>query len=389
MFVLITQAQVYTPEYAGALDVLIGGGKILTIQDKLKVSDLSSWEVHHIDGSNMRLVPGGIDPHVHIAGAGGEGGPATRTAEMPLRDLLEGGITSVVGCLGTDGITRDVESVLMKAKSLREEGISAWIYTGAYQVPPPTITGTPARDLALIEEVIGVGEIALSDHRSSFPTMQELIRLTSDARVAAMLAGKAGVINIHMGDAPQPFEPILQVVNNSVLPLKQFYPTHCNRNKEIYTASKKYGKEGYVDLTSSSYPYFQDVEVRPSKAVRGLMEAGVPLQHITLSSDANGSLPAFDALGNLVRLEKGKPSANLHELKDMVEQEKIPMETAIQTVSTNAAKILKLKGKGMIQSGFDADLILLDAHYNIRYLIARGQIMVDDYKTIRKGHYDA
>jgi beta-aspartyl-dipeptidase (metallo-type) len=334
------------------------------------------------------MVPGIIDPHVHIAGAGGEGGPVTRTPEMPLRDLLEGGVTTVIGCLGTDGITRDVRSVLMKVKALREEGVSSWMYTGSYQVPPPSVTGDYAKDVALIDEVIGVGEIALSDHRSSTPSTAELIKLTEHTRVAGMLAGKAGIVNIHMGDAKNPFQPLYDAVNSSELPLTQFYPTHCNRNENIFKDAKEFGKKGYVDMTSSSYPFFPDEEVKPSKGIKELLEAGVPIEHITISSDANGSLPQFDEKGNLVKLERGKPEANLKEIADAVNQDKLPLETAIKTVTSSVADILKLKRKGYIQTGFDADCILLDEDFKIKELISNGTLMVDNYKIIQRSAFE-
>ncbi len=388
MLVVIEQVSLYMPEYVGKKDVLVAAGKIAAVEDKIDLSSLRGVDIDQVDGSGLVMVPGLVDSHVHIAGAGGEGGPATRTGEIPLKELLEAGVSSVVGCLGTDGITRDVRSVLMKVKALRELGLSGWMYTGAYQVPPPSITGDSARDVALIEEVIGAGEIALSDHRSSHPCADALIKLASEVRVAGMLAGKAGIINVHLGDAPHPFQPLYQAVENSQLPLKQFYPTHCNRNNQIYLEAKTYGRKGYLDLTSSAYPYFKEDEVKPSRAVKGLLEAGIPLEHISISSDANGSLPAFDARGNLIRLEKGKPKASLQEIKDMVEQEKIPLEQAIQTVSTTPAAILKLKGKGRLQPGFDADGLLLDRDLNIRYMLANGKMMIKDYQIIRKAHYE-
>lgn len=262
------------------------------------------------------------------------------------------------------------------------------MYTGAYQVPPPSITGDYAKDVALIDEVIGVGELALSDHRSSTPTTAELIKLTEHTRVAGMLAGKAGIVNIHMGDAKNPFQPLYDAVNYSELPLKQFYPTHCNRNADIFEEAKEYGKKGYVDLTSSSYPFFPDEEVKPSRAIKELLEAGVPVEHITISSDANGSLPQFDKNGNLVKLERGKPEANLKEIADAVNQDNLPLETAIRTLTSSVAGILKLRGKGYIQPGYDADCILLDKDFKIRELISNGVLMVENYRIIKKSAFE-
>jgi len=387
-FLLITQAEVYSPDFIGVKDILISGSRIIAISDKIDIGTLKNLDVYTINAKGKKIIPGLIDAHVHIAGAGGEGGPSTRTPEMQISQMLAGGITTVIGCLGTDGVTRIPDSVLMKVKSLRVEGVSAWMYTGSYQVPTPTITGSIDRDLALIEEVIGVGEIALSDHRSSCPSTRELIRIAEQARVGGMLGGKAGIVNIHLGDALKPFNPIIDAVNQSELRFKQFYPTHCNRNTYIFEDAKTYGKEGYVDLTTSSYPYFPDEEVKPSKAIIDLMSAGVPLEHITMTSDGNGSLPRFDDKGELVRLDMGQPMSIFTEMIDAVTQEKLPLESAVKVITSNVAQILKLKTKGRIQVNFDADLVILNNDYTINDVIAKGVHMVKDSKALFKGTYE-
>ncbi|MEA5109190.1 Isoaspartyl dipeptidase [bioreactor metagenome] len=387
MMLLIKNAAVYSPENKGKNDVLIAAGKIISIASLIEVPE--SLGVKIVDADGLMLTPGFIDAHVHIAGAGGEGGPASRTPELQLSDMIKAGVTTVVGCLGTDGITRSVESVLMKVKSLRAEGVSAWMYTGSYQVPIPTITGDIARDIALIEEVIGVGEVAVSDHRSSLPTVEELSRVAAHARVAGMISGKAGIVNIHLGDAKDPFRPLYKVVENSELTLRQFIPTHINRNEYIFEDAKQYAIQGYVDITTSSYPYFPEYEIKPSSALRQLLDAGVPAEHITFTSDACGSLPGFDPVsGDLVRLESGLPASNLTELRDAVLDEKIPLETALQVLTSNPARILKLKRKGKIAQGLDADLLLLNQNFEIHSVYALGVSLMENYKILKKGTYE-
>jgi len=383
---LIRNAVVYAPDFLGKKEVLIGGDTILGISDKIELARGIDTEV--VDAKGLTMVPGLIDNHVHIAGAGGEGGPSTRTPELTLSRMFQGGVTTVIGCLGTDGLTRSVESVLMKAKSLKHEGASAWIWTGAYQVPSPTITGDIGKDIALIEEIIGVGELAISDHRSSCPTTDELIRITALARVGGMLGKKAGMVNIHLGDAKNPFSPIHEVIKHSELKYNQFLPTHCNRNDYIFEDSKIYAKKGYVDITTSSWPYFQDEEIKPSTALKTLLEAGVPSGHITFSSDSCGSLPGFDEQGRLVKLEMGLPSANLRELADAVIIEKIPLETTLKVLTSNVASILKLSGKGFISPGMDADLLFLDSGLQMVHLIAMGKWAVKDGTIVKKGTYE-
>lgn len=374
MLTLFKNAETYSPLYIGKKDILAGGKSILAIADHIEPPQ--GVEVKIVDCTGLNLVPGLIDSHVHITGGGGEGGPASRMPELEVSMMIDGGVTTVVGCLGTDGITRSVESVLMKVKSLKAKGMSAWMYTGAYQVPPPTITGDIMRDITLIEEVIGVGEIAISDHRSSVPTIAELTKLTGHARVAGMIGGKAGIINMHMGDARDPFRPLHDIVANSEMGYKQFIPTHCNRNDYIFEDAKEYGKKGFVDITTSSYPYYKDEEIKPSTALRLLLESGVPIKHITFTSDACGSLPGFDPeTGKLIKIEMGLPDSVLREIKESVTQEGIALEVALQVATSNPADILKLTGKGHIAEGFDADILVMDADFNIVYLMANGKMV--------------
>ena len=374
MLTLFKNAITYSPHLLGTKDILVGGKSILAVSDHIEPP--LGVEVQIVDCVGLRLVPGLIDSHVHITGGGGEGGPASRMPELQISMMTDAGVTTVIGCLGTDGITRSVESVLMKVKSIRANGMSAWMYTGAYQVPPPTITGDIMRDITLIEEVIGVGEIAISDHRSSVPTIAELTKLTGHARVAGMIGGKAGIINMHMGDARDPFRPLHDIVANSEMGYKQFIPTHCNRNEYIFEDAKEYGKKGYVDITTSSYPYYADEEIKPSIALKLLLESGVPIKHITFTSDACGSLPGFDPeTGKLIKMEMGLPDSILREIKEAVTEDGIPLEIALQVATSNPADILKLTGKGYIQENFDADILILDTDFKIVHLMANGKMV--------------
>lgn len=383
---LIRNASIYNPENIGKKDILVAGNQFAEISDKIEISGNIDLDI--IDATGLIMIPGLIDAHVHIAGAGGEGGPKTRTPELKIMQLIEGGITTVIGCLGTDGYTRNIESVLMKVKAIRGYGLSAWMYTGAYQVPVRTLTGEIGKDMALFEEVIGVGEVAVSDHRSSLPSTGELIRIAASARVGGMLGGKAGIVNIHMGDAKNPFKPIEEAVEKSELKYTQFYPTHCNRNKYIFEDAKKYGKKGYIDITTSSYAYFPEFEIKPSTALAELLKAGVPVEHITMTSDGNGSLPHFDEKGNLVQVEMGQPSSMLAEISDMVRQDAIPLETALKTVTSNPADILKLLNKGRIIKGKDADFLLVNEKMEIVHMVANGRFFVREMKQIVHGNYE-
>jgi beta-aspartyl-dipeptidase (metallo-type) len=112
-----------------------------------------------------------------------------------LTDITKAGVTTVVGCLGTDGCTRTMSNLLAKAKGLEEEGITTYVYTGSYQVPVRTVTGSIMDDVILLDKVIGCGEIAISDHRSSQPTKEEFakIRIGKDNPKITGIFGKAKI----------------------------------------------------------------------------------------------------------------------------------------------------------------------------------------------------
>ena len=120
---LVKNAEIYAPEYLGKKDLLICGGKIECIQDSIRELPV---ECEVLDAEGKILTPGFLDQHVHITGGGGEGSFHTRTPELQMSELVENGITTVVGLLGTDGITRSVDNLYAKTRGLCEEGVSAY-----------------------------------------------------------------------------------------------------------------------------------------------------------------------------------------------------------------------------------------------------------------------
>lgn len=387
---LILGAAVYAPEYLGVQDVLIEGSRIRKIADKIPVAE--AYEVQVIDGSGMLLFPGFIDGHVHILGGGGEGGYHTRTPEIMLTDITSGGVTTVVGCLGTDGTTRTMASLLAKARGLEEEGITAYIYTGSYQVPVRTLTGSILDDLVLIDKVVGCGEIALSDHRSSQPTCEEFARIVGDTRVGGILSGKAGLVNIHMGDGERMLSCLRYVVKNTEIPPSNMLPTHINRSTRLLKDGMDYAKTlgGYVDLTTSSDPdYLEEDEVKASTGLKFLLEQGVPEHQITFSSDGQGSMPIFGRDGNFLGLGVGKVTSLYREVRDAVLKEKVDLTQALRTVTSNPAALLKLTRKGRVAVGCDADLVLVrQEDLQIHTVLAKGRRMVQNGAAVRKGTFE-
>lgn len=393
MVIIIRNAQVYQPEYAGKKDLLILGDQIAALGENLQAEFNGAVSVTEIDGTGMVLTPGFIDSHEHIMGGGGEGGFSTRTPEAVLTDLTMNGITTVVGCIGTDGITRDMAALLAKAHGLEEEGVTTYVYTGSYQVPVHTLTGSVMKDVMLLDKVIGAGEIAISDHRSSQPTFEEFVRIVSDVRVGGMLAGKAGIVNIHLGDSPRLMDLIWRTVRETEIPYTQFLPTHVNRNEALFQSAAEFAKAGgVIDFTGNEdIDYWESIcdEVRVCSGIRRLLESGVSESNFTISSDGQGSLPVFNSKGEYQGIGIGKASCLLKEVRECVEREDIPLETALRAVTANPARILKLGKKGRLQPGCDADLCLLtEDGLKLHTVIAKGKIMVQEGKPVVRGTFE-
>ena len=359
MLTLIEGAEIHSPVPLGQQDLLVADGRIAWLGKGLTVPP--DWPLVRVDGRGRYLVPGLVDPLAHITGGGGEGGFAFRTPELAAREALSAGVTTLVAALGTDSLTRTPAQVLGKVREFRAAGVSAYMYTGSYHLPVKTLTGSVESDIMLIPEVLGVGELAISDHRSSAPTHDELARLVSEARVAGLLAGKSGVSFFHVGDGRGALAPLRALRDGTDIPLRQLYPTHCNRNPWLFAEAIDWGRAGgWVDLTTSSFPeLLDDGEQLAAEALVALLESDVPADRISFSSDANASLPRFDGEGRLIELRCGQIASLWQECVRACALG-VSLEVALGAVTANPARALGLAGKGAIGVGLDADLLLID-----------------------------
>lgn len=390
MFKVIRNIDVYTPIPIGRRDILMCNDRIIKISENIDFPT-HQFETEIIDGTDFKAVPGFIDQHVHIIGGGGEGGPATRTPEAMLSALTTAGITTAVGLLGTDGITRSMESLLAKARALEFEGITTYIYTGCYEIPTQTITGRVKTDIVMIDKVIGTGELAISDHRSSQPSFDDLKKIAAEARVGGILAGKCGIVHLHLGDGEDGLELLMKLVKTTEVPIKQFMPSHINRIEHLIEDSLDFIKMGgFIDITSDFYKTKDSPTTYSiSDTLQVYKEHKIPLDTVCASSDSNGSSPHFDNHGNLIKIGVGKAATLYKDIRDGIINEIVSLEEGISLITAHPAKALKLyPKKGTIAENCDADLVLLDKQLNIDTVIAKGKVMVQGGKPVVKGYFE-
>ncbi|MCI5774544.1 MAG: beta-aspartyl-peptidase [Erysipelotrichaceae bacterium] len=358
--IIIKNAHIYAPADLGIQDILIGGNKILDI-----AKDINYPHAHLIDAKDMIITPGLIDQHIHVTGGGGENGFSSKAFEVDNDKLIAGGITTLVGLLGTDGYSRNIPNLVSKLKALKAQGFSAFGLCGSYSYPSITLTNSVTNDILFIDEIIGC-KIALSDHRSSHLNYDQFIQLASEVRVAGMLANKAGILTIHMGDEETGLELINKALTKTQLPINLFHPTHVNRNPALFKQAIAFNKQGgWIDLTCGDEPIINDY--------RTLIKEDANLARVTFSSDGQGSYSQYDQDGNCIGFGISSVDALYQELKAMVLTYDIPLTQALCPMTINVVNALKLANKGTIAIDKDADLLLLDKQLNIHKVMAQGK----------------
>ena len=372
LITLLRVGRVFAPEALDATDILMADGRIAALGRELAIPE--GWPVRFIHAPEYTAVPAFIDQHVHVTGGGGEGGCGSRCPEITAHEIASMGIGTVVGVLGTDSISRSPADLLAKVRGLRAEGIAAYLYTGAYRVPPPTLTGDLQRDLAWIPEVIGLGELAISDHRSSQPSHDEIARLVSDVRVGAMLADKRGICHFHLGDGKRGLEPLRRLLEDTEIPADQVIPTHVNRHRALLEEAADYALRFDASIDVTAFDDAGDDGLTGFDAVSRLLERGVPVERITMSSDCNGSLPEFDANGAYLGMRVARNTALIADWQRLVNEDVLPLELALGLIAGNVARVLGLHArKGRLAVGFDADITLLDHDLQPRQTFVAGK----------------
>lgn len=376
---LIKNANLYAPESLGLKDIVIGGGKVLAIEDKIDFSPAfkETW-----DAQGKSVAPGFIDQHIHLIGAGGKRGFASMSPELTIEELMAYGTTTAVGLLGTDGSTRSVKSLYAKVKALEMEGMSAYMFTGYYGLDPVHITENVQDEMIFIDKVLGC-KIAITDIRSSYPTDLELLRLLRQVRVGGMLANKKGILHLHLGNLNTKMDSLFRIVKDHQFPIQHISPTHVGRTKELFDQAIDFAKlGGIIDITTGASQY-----TKPHLSVMYALEKGASIENMSFSSDGNAGLDRLDENGNYVGVRRAPHSENYREVIALVEQGGLPLAEALKLITSNPARNLGLKNKGRIEVGADADFCVMDDQLQLTEVVAMGAFMMEDGVVTAKSSF--
>ena len=383
---LLKNADIYAPASLGIGHLLVGGSKVLYLGSSLPDVD-ACLLTETLDLQGAPLIPGLIDCHVHVTGGGGEDGFSTQAPAVPLSRFTRHGVTSVVGLLGTDDETRSTANLLARTRALREEGLSAWCWTGGYHVPSTTLTGSVRGDIVNIDCIIGLGELAISDHRSSQPSFDELARLASETHVAGLLSRKAGVVHLHLGDGARGLSLVRALLDETELPARVFHPTHVNRKKELFEEACALSQRN-VTIDVTAFPVEAGENAWSAEdAWEQYHEQDCPAGNLTISSDGGGCLPVFDANGEMMKMDFATSAGLVETLGKLIDRGH-ELQNILPSMSSNVARLLKLNHKGVIKAGAHADLVCLDEAHHVRHVMARGQWMVQDHDPVILGLFD-
>jgi len=388
---LIRGGQLFAPEDLGRQDLLVGYGKVLAIGNDLATRFAPLGSIQLLDAGGKLVVPGFIDQHIHFLGGGDFEGPLGRVPELHVGMVTRGGVTTAVGIMGIDMEFKTLHGLLIKAHELEWSGLSTYIYTGSFRIPPPYLTSSVRADITLIDKVLGV-KVAVSEDTYPNLSLPEFARVAGEVRLAAGVSGKAAVIHAHIGRNPTRLQPVFDLLKAVSLPISQIVPTHVNRHQPdtLAHALEFVRLGGTIDFSANLSKRSGSLTgMNPDEAVQRALAAVVPLSQITLSSDSNVSMPVLDAQDRPVGLHNAPPSILHRELVQIVRTNGLTLSEALPLVTSNVARVLGIAGhKGSLARGKDADVVLLDPDLSVDTVIARGRLMVQGGRVLVRGPFE-
>lgn len=388
VWILLSSCRLYAPADHGIRDILIRDGKVLYVGAHPLSLSLPG-DVHHIDLKGKIVVPGFIDLHTHLIGGGGLDSPVSRMPEAFLSEFISTGTTTAIGVIGPDFVSKTPFALFTKARQLEQDGMTTFILTGGFRADPPqTLTGSVIQDILLVDKVVGA-KISVSTPMVQV-TYEDLVKLLNDVAFACRMAGKTKVVHVHAGPGPDGLNPLLKLQQEGYAAMVKLQVTHCNSSELLLRQGIEFARNGgYVDVTASVSPIKGSTgAIKPSECVKRFIDNGVPIRQITMSTDAKGNRIDLAADGTVKEVRVKLARELYAEFLDLVSKEKFSFSDALSVVSTNGADVFGLKGKGRVQAGCDADLLVLNDKFEITDVFGRGIRMMVNGQVVTKSLFE-
>jgi beta-aspartyl-dipeptidase (metallo-type) len=386
-WILVRGGHLFAPEDRGIQDLLMINGRIVAIGANLpELHELYPLEI--VDAQDQIVLPGLIDPHLHIIGASGLGGPTTRTTDLQISCIAGVGITTVISPLGADSLSRTLPDLLARAMQMEAEGITAYCYTGGWRIPVPSLMGDPLSDVTYLDRVLGI-KVAIAEPKAPYLSVEELSLLAHAAIIGGKLSGKKAVLHAHVGDRAEGLHPLEEAVARTGLPIHQFVATHVNRNPNLWEQAIEYAKSGgSIDITTMQKPEAgYPKAIHASRTILDALEKGVPISRITMSSDGGAGYPRLGPNGEEMGFYMAGPESILETVRELV-QAGLSWGQAVSFATVNTADLLGLAKKGRLEVGSDADILILTKSGNVDRVYCRGKLMVKDRKPVVQGLFE-
>ena len=408
---LIHGGTVVTPSGVGQFDIGIQGEKIVLISARNSIIDEAN---RSIDATGKYVLPGGIEPHTHIATRvseewAGRPGVMTQSPEAASRAAAHGGVTTYIdfagGMEGTEEGDQSDKSIMARLDARRGvfSGHSytdfAFHFTFAGEVPTRTIeeigeavqsgvssfkifttfgSKVPYGHLWAIFEAVGNSGGIMAVHAEDDDMVKYM-----EAKL--IREGRDQGYNLHLAhnniSEDISFRKIIRLSEHTETGI---YFVHTTAKEGAYAIADARNKQlpvygealhNYLHFTHDHYREPEGTAIHTYPAIKhasdrdGLQEALINGTLSTTATDEYTTYKDIKLSGNTIETVCGGHNGIETRLPvvytKFVSTGRISIEKFVDITSTNAAKILGMyPQKGAIATGSDADIVLFDPDMN-------------------------
>ncbi|MFH1642864.1 MAG: dihydroorotase family protein [Nanoarchaeota archaeon] len=318
-------------------DILISNGKI----KKLAANQFKADKF--IDLKNKIVMPGVIDSHVHFRDPGLTNKEDFLTGS---KAASKGGITTIIDMPNTVPPTVSVKNLNLKRKNAKKSVVNYGFHFGVTDNNLSEIT--KAKNIASVKIFMD----------STTGNMK-----VDDVKVLAKIFKKCKIVSVHAEG-----NKIKKAVNLINKTKNMLYLCHISSNSEL--AAIKKNDRIFIEVTPHHlFLTIKDckklgpfAKMKPNlktkkdaEALWNAINSGfidtVATDHAPHTKDEKIKYAPYGVPG----VETMLPL-----LIDSVNKKKLALERLVKLCCENPAKIFKIKGKGYIKEGFDADLTVID-----------------------------